>query len=80
MVFRYIFIEKVTKMFRPYINPSITVCLTFGESKIKHVENKMLRQWYLGGKTLDEVSHVMYLGNKLCAYNDSTDRSKYMSK
>ena len=41
------------RKWRVKFSPSKTVCLTFGESKIKHMENKMLRQWYLGGKTLD---------------------------
>ena len=54
--------------------------MTFGESKRKFEINKHLRQWHLGNNVLDEVSHIMYLGNKLCAYNSTCERSKDMAK
>jgi len=68
------------RKWRIKFSPTKTVCMTFGESQHAHFCNKDNRCWYLGNIKLDEVSHIMYLGNKMCAYNSSKERSKDMSR
>ena len=60
-------------------SPTKTVCLTFGETKRQHNLNTIHRSFHLGNIKLSEVTHTMYLGNKLCTYNNTSERSKDMS-
>jgi len=60
-------------------SPTKTVCLTFGETNRQHNINTINRSFHLGNTKLSEVTHTMYLGNKLCVYRNTTERSKEMS-
>ena len=57
-------------------SPEKSMCITFGETKYKNKVNMSSRQWYLGDSPLNEVDHVTYLGTKLCAYNQSVQRTQ----
>ena len=72
-------LSKYGNRWRIKFLPNKTVCMTFGETKRQHVVNIHKRAMHLGPTQLTEVSHTMYIGNKICAYNDTHDRSVEMS-
>jgi endonuclease/exonuclease/phosphatase family metal-dependent hydrolase len=64
------------------INFSIekTKCMTFGESRRSNNANQVNREWKLGSFSIDEVSHFTHVGNMLCAYGSSQQRTSEVCK
>ena len=48
-----------------------SMCITFGESKLRNSRNRTSRKWHLCDFGLREVNHGIYLGTKLCSYKSN---------
>lgn len=68
------------RMWRLEYSPTKTKCITFGESKRSNASNIAVRQWYLGGVPVEEVTTYNYLGIILSADGSSSVRTNTMSR
>ena len=69
-----------SRMWRIIFSETKTKCMVFGETKYKNEINMCKRKWYMGTKSIEEVSHIIHVGNKLCSYNSTKERTDDVCK